>query len=127
MEQVRDFMQDWGIWTIALLYLAKLITGVLVAIVNNEFKAFYLDESLRKDAVKIIVFVLLTGVAKVPDLLPVFGTEEMRAGLGVLLTTSLAAGVIKNLVHLSPELGGMVPSSLREPERLRLGNPKNTE
>jgi len=127
MDQIRDFLQNYGVWTLALLYLAKLGTGVLVALETGEFKAFYLDETLRKDAVKIVVFAILTGLGKIPELIPVFGTEEMRAGLGALLAAGLTAGVVKNLVHLIPELGDSMPSALREPARLRLGNPRNVE
>lgn len=127
MDQIRDFLQNYGVWTLALLYLAKLGTGVLVALDTGEFKAFYLDETLRKDAVKIVVYAILTGLGRVPELVPVFGTEEMRAGLGALLAAGLTAGVIKNLVHLIPEFGEAVPSMFREPARLRLGNPRNVE
>lgn len=127
MDQVREFLQNYGVWTLALLYLTKLTTGVLVALETGEFKAFYLDETLRKDAVKILVFAVLTGLGRVPELVPVFGTEEMRAGLGALLAASLTAGVIKNLVHLIPEFGEAVPSMFREPARLRLGNSRNMD
>ena len=127
MDQIRDFLQNYGVWTLALLYLAKLGTGVLVALDTGEFKAFYLDETLRKDAVKIVVYAILTGLGRVPELVPVFGTEEMRAGLGALLAAGLTAGVIKNLVHLIPEFGEAVPSTFREPAYLRLGNPRNVE
>ena len=125
MDQIRQILQDYGIYTILILYITKLVTGVLVALKEGEFKAFYLDETLRSDAIKIVVFAALTGLARVPDLLPLFATEEMRLGLGALLTASLSAGVVKNLVHLVPEIGDVVPKMLREPERLRLGNPKN--
>ena|SRR5688500_5423097 len=127
MDQVRDFLQTYGIYTLAILYALKYGTGVLVAVYMKEFKAFYLDENLRKDAVKIVVYAVLTGLGHIPELIPVFGTEEARAGLGALLAASLAAGVIKNLVHMFPEFGEVVPSAFREPARLRLGNPRNVD
>jgi hypothetical protein len=127
IDQVRDILQQYGVYTLVILYIAKYATGVFVALDLGEFKAFYLDENLRKDALKIVVYAALTGLGKVPELIPVFGTEEMRAGLGALLAASLAAGVVKNLVHLFPEFGNNVPTSFREPARLRLGNPRNVE
>ena len=127
MDAVRDFLQSYGVWTIFLLWVAKYATGLLVALKTGEFKAFYMDENLRSDAIKIFVYAILTGLAGVPDLLPLFATEETRLALGALLSASLAAGAIKNLVHIFPEMGEYVPKMLREPARLRLGNPKNAE
>lgn len=125
VDTIRTFLQDYGVYTFVVLYVLKLATGLMVAVKENEFKAFYMDETLRSDALKIVVYAGLTGLGKVPDLVPIFATEEMRLGLGALLTTALTAGVIKNLVHLVPEFGDNVPSMLREPARLRLGNPRN--
>lgn len=125
MDAIRTFLQDYGVYTFVILYIAKFSTGLLVAIKEGEFKAFYLDETLRTDAIKIFIYAALTGVGRVPDLVPVFSTEEMRAALGAILVAGLTAGVIKNLVHLIPELGDAVPSMFREPARLRLGNPRN--
>lgn len=123
-NNVRDFLENWGIWTLLILVLAKFVTGVLVALVKNEFKWFYIGNVFKNDMLKITTFAVVLGVAKFTGL-PEFDNDYTRGGLGAILAADLIAGVLKNVAHIFPAVADVVPSSVREPSRLRLGNPKN--
>ena len=122
-NNVHMFLEAWGMWSILVLLMLKTVLGILVAIQKNEFKWFYLANVLKNDALKVVTLFLLqlathaTNTAGVGDV--------TVAGGGALLLADLTAGVVKNLAALLPSVGDNVPSSFREPARLRLGNPKN--
>lgn len=113
---VRDFLESYGLWTLLLFLIAKFVLGVLVAIQKNEFKWYYLGEVFKNDGVKFIALVVLVFV---------LGNDALSASAGALLLADYTAGITKNLAHLFPSLAERIPSSLREPARLRLGNAKN--
>lgn len=123
-DSIRQFLEDWGIWTILVLMIAKFITGVIVAISKKEFKWFYIGEFLRSDGLKVATFAIITGMSRFLGM-PELESDYVEGGIGVLLITDFTAGIIKNLAHIFPTFSDNIPSSLREPARLRLGNPRN--
>jgi len=124
-NSIRDGLEAWGVWSILILLLAKLATGVLVAVKNNEFKFYYLGNIFKTDFLKVATFAIVTGLGKLTTLSE-FDSDYVQFGLGAVLLTDLTAGVIKNLAHLYPAIADKVTTEFREPARLRLGNPKNT-
>lgn len=124
VDSVRDFLQDWGIWTLIILVLAKFVTGVIVAVYKNEFKWFYLGNTFKSDFLKLLTYAILLGIGNYAGI-EEFNSDYLKAGMGAILATDLTAGVIKNIAAMFPNVGDVVPSSMREPARLRLGNPRN--
>ena len=122
-HSIQAFLVDWGMWSILVLLLLKTALGVLVAIQKNEFKWFYLANVLKNDALKVVTLFLLQVATHATNTQGV-GDVTVASG-GALLLADLTAGVVKNLAALIPAVGDNVPSSFREPARLRLGNPKN--
>jgi hypothetical protein len=125
-DSVRAFLEDWGVWSILIALIAKFATGVLVAIQKNEFKWFYLGNIFKTDMVKLATFIIVLAVGRFSGV-PEFENEYLQAGGGAVLLTDLVAGVVKNLAHLSTSVSENTPTSLREPARLRLGNPRNKD
>jgi hypothetical protein len=124
-NDIRNVLQEWGIWSVLVLLLLKFVTGVLVAVQKNEFKWYYLGNIFKGDMVKLLTFAILTGVTRYVSI-PELENDATIMSMGAVLFTDLLAGVIKNLAHLSAGFAENVPSSLREPARLRLGNSRNT-
>lgn len=123
-NDVRGLLEGWGVWTILILLLVKTALGIIVAIQKGEFKWFYLGNVLKEDGLKVAaLFIIQLMVAAVPDT-KVVG-EVAITSFGALLTADFIGGIVKNIAHLSPQVAENVPSSLREPARLRLGNPRN--
>lgn len=124
INDIRTFLEDWGMWTILIMLVAKFISGVLVAIEKNEFKWFYLGNIFKSDLLKVAVFALVTGLSRFSGV-DQFESDYVQGGMGAILLTDLIAGVVKNIAHLVPGFADTVSTSFREPARLRLGNPKN--
>jgi hypothetical protein len=124
MNEIKTFLEDWGVWSILLLVAARFVTGVLVAVQKHEFKWFYVGEILRNDLLKLAVFVILIGLGRYSGV-PEFNSDGVVAGLGALFTADVVAGIIKNAAHIFPSIAERLPSSFREPAKLRLGNPGN--
>jgi hypothetical protein len=94
MNEIKTFLEDWGVWSILLLVAARFVTGVLIGLGRYS------------------------GV-------PEFNSDGVVAGLGALFTADVVAGIIKNAAHIFPSIAERLPSSFREPAKLRLGNPGN--
>lgn len=116
-NSVHDFLVVYGIWSVLMLLVAKFVLGVVVAVQKNEFKWFYVGEVLKNDGLKFAVWLVVLFVLSNPVL---------STSIGVLLTTDYTTGIVKNLASLFPSLADAIPSSFRQPARLRLGNSKNT-
>lgn len=123
-DGIRLFLEDYGLWSILIMLLAKFVTGVLVAIQKNEFKFYYLGNIFKTDFLKVATLALVTGLGKL-NTLPQFDSDYVQGGLGAVLLVDLTAGVIKNLAHFFPAVADTVTTEFREPARLRLGNAKN--
>lgn len=123
-NDIRTVLENYGMWTILVLLVAKFLTGVLVAVQKNEFKWFYLGNTFKSDFLKVATFVIVTGLGRLSTV-PEFDSDYVQGGLGAVLVTDLIAGVVKNLAHLYPAVADFVTTSFREPARLRLGNPGN--
>lgn len=125
-DTVRTFLEDWGLWTLLILFFGKWATGILVAVVKGEFKWYYLHEALKTDGVALAAYAIVLGIGKYSGV-PEFNNDFIQGGTGVLLASGFTAGILKNLAHILPGFADAVPSSFREPARLRLGNVKNTQ
>jgi hypothetical protein len=126
VDSVRSFLEDYGVWTLLILLLAKFATGVIVAIDKNEFKWYYLGNTFKTDFLKVVTFAILLGIGRFAGI-EEFDNDYLQGGMGLILAADLTAGVIKNVAHLIPSFADGTPSSLREPARLRLGNPRNLQ
>lgn len=124
VDSVRDFLEAYGIWTILVVLLLKFVTGVVVAVYKSEFKWYYLGNTFKSDFLKVLTYAILLGAGTYLGL-EEFNSDYLKAGMGAVLLADLTAGVIKNLAHMFPDVADVVPSSMREPSRLRLGNPRN--
>jgi hypothetical protein len=124
IDPVRSVLEDYGLWSMLIVLVAKYLTGILVAVKENEFKWYYLGEFFKSDGLKVASFAIMVGVGRLTGL-PQFNQDAIQAGFGAVLFADLIGGLLKNLAHLSDTLSARFPSSLREPDRLRLGNVKN--
>ena len=125
-DTIRDFLENYGIWTLLILFFGKWATGILVAVLKGEFKWYYLHEALKTDGVALAGYAIVLGIAEYSGL-PEFNSEVVQGGTGVLLATGFTAGIVKNLAHILPGFSESVPTTLREPARLRLGNARNNQ
>lgn len=123
-ETIKTFLQDYGILSLLILTLAKFLTGVIVAVDKNEFKWFYLGNIFKTDLLKLATITVVLGLGKYAGI-EAFSKDYVQGTMGAVLAADLMAGILKNLAHLFPAFADAVPSSFREPARLRLGNPKN--
>jgi hypothetical protein len=123
-DSVKTFLESWGLWSLLIVLVAKYITGVLVAIKEDEFKWYYLGEFFKNDGLKVAAYGIMVGVGKLTGL-PEFNQDVVQGAFGVALFADLVGGLLKNLAHLSDTLAENFPSSVRQPARLRLGNVKN--
>lgn len=125
MDSVKTFLEDFGVWSLLILFLAKWASGILVAVVKGEFKWYYLHEALKTDGVALVAYALLLGLGRYSGI-PEFDTAVIKTGIGALIAAGFTAGILKNLAHILPGFAEKLPSSVREPARLRLGNTRNT-
>lgn len=125
MDSIRTFLEEYGLWSMLILFFAKWASGILVAVVKGEFKWYYLHEALKTDGVALVGYALLVGLGRYSGV-PEFNSEAIKTGVGALISAGFVAGILKNLAHILPGFADRLPSSLREPARLRLGNVKNS-
>ena len=124
MDQIRTFLESWGLWTLLLLFLGKWISGILVAVKLGEFKWYYLHEALKTDGVALVSYALLLGIGRYSGI-PEFNSDYVKTGVGAALSAGFIAGIFKNLAHILPSFADSLPNSLIEPAELRLGNEDN--
>lgn len=118
MNTIQTFFESYGMWSLISLMVVKLVVGVAVAVQKGEFKWYYLANFLKTDALQVAVLMVIA----------IFLHQDvLTATLGAVLATSFTAGIVKNLAHMFPEVADSVWSSLREPARFRLGNPRSTQ
>lgn len=116
-HDIYNWLELYGFWSLISLMIVKLVTGVAVAIQKNEFKWYYLANFLKNDAVKVVVLIVLSVFLK---------QDALTASIGAMLVLDFTAGIAKNVAHMFPGVAQNTPTTLREPARLRLGNPKST-
>ncbi len=121
---VKDFLFDLGLWNLFILIFLKFLLGVTVALHNNEFKVFYIGNIFKNDLLKFGVIVGLSAANATLGIAPIDPTI-VNVGLGAVLAVDVLGGITKNIVHLFPQIAENVPSAVREPSSLRLGNPRN--
>ena len=109
MDSVKDFLQDWGLWTLLLLMLGHWISGVLAAFKENTFKWFYVANILKDDGLKLAAYALIIGLGRYSGI-DEFNTEAVKAGLGVVLGANMTADIFKNLNVIFPTLP--IPTTL---------------
>ena len=116
LNGMAEFLQGLTIWPLVVLIFTKLALGIIVAVQKSEFKWFYVGNILKEDVLKL---------AAVAVVVYTLDNTALSAGLIALLVADTSAGITKNVAHIFPTFADKIPSSFREPSRMRLGNPKN--
>lgn len=99
MDSIHTFLENYGLWSLLVLFVAKWLSGVLVSVKDGVFSWHYLADMLKSDGVAFAAYALLVGIGKYSGV-PELNNYIVAGGFGATLAATWLAGAIRNFTQL---------------------------